>query len=125
MPYWCWTGLGADGLVRPAVTAFCGSAQAQANLATASGDPTTWFHKVQAANPDLTFAGAPLLVDWSQDAWARGCYSAWDNESWQFVEVIKQPLGQVYWAGEHTAVHYGTMEGALQSGLRAAAEVIK
>jgi monoamine oxidase len=123
MLYWCWTGLGADGLVRPAVTAFCGSALAQTNLDTASGDPTTWFHKVQAANPYLTFVGEPLLVDWSQDEWARGCYSAWDNESWQFVEAIKLPFGRVSWAGEHTADHYGTMEGALQSGRRAAAEV--
>jgi predicted NAD/FAD-dependent oxidoreductase len=123
MPYWCWTGLGADGLVRPAVTAFCGSTQAQTNLATASGDPTTWFKKVQSANPDLTFVAEPLLVDWSQDRWARGCYSAWDNESWRYAGLIKQPFGHVYWAGEHTADHYGTMEGALESGLRAAEAV--
>jgi monoamine oxidase len=62
-------------------------------------------------------------VDWSQDEWARGCYSAWDNESWQYVEVVRRPFGRVYWAGEHTADHSGTMEGALQSGLRAAGEV--
>ena len=123
MPYSCWTGLGDDGLVRPVITAFAGSTQAQNNLATTSGDPTTWFNKLQAANPDLTFVGEPILVDWSQDEWARGCYSAWNNESWQFVEVVRRPFGRIYWAGEHTADHYGTMEGALQSGLRAAAEV--
>jgi hypothetical protein len=43
---------------------------------------------VQAANPYLTFVGEPLLVDWSQDEWAGGCYSAWDNESWQFVDGV-------------------------------------
>jgi monoamine oxidase len=123
VPYWCWTGLGDDGLVRTAVTAFCGSTQAQTNLATNNGDPTTWFNKLREANPDLTFEGEPILVDWSQDEWARGCYSAWDNESWQYVEVVRRPFGRVYWAGEHTADHSGTMEGALQSGLRAAGEV--
>lgn len=125
MPYWCWTGLGLDGAVRPVVTAFCGSTQAQDNLATTSGDATTWFHQLQAANPDVTFVGDPILVDWSLDEWARGCYSAWDNGSWQGVDVVRRPFGQIHWAGEHTADHYGTMEGALQSGLRAAAEVLR
>ena len=96
----------------------------QTNLATNSGDPTTWFNKLQAANPDVAFVGEPMMKDWSQDEWARGCYSAWDNEGWQYFEVVKRPFGQIYWAGEHTSEHSGTMEGALQSGLRAAAEII-
>jgi monoamine oxidase len=122
MPYWCWTGLGYDGLVQPVVTAFCGSTEAQSNLATNSGQATTWLNKMREANPDLTFVGEPILVDWSQDEWAQGCYSSWDNESWQYAEVVRRPFGRIHWAGEHTADHSGTMEGALQSGLRAAAE---
>ena len=123
MPYWCWTGRGDEGEVRRAVTAFCGSPQAQQNLATDSGDPTTWLAKIQSANPDLEFVGEPLLVDWSEDVWARGCYSAFDNPAADVIPVLSKPVGRIFFAGEHTNRESATMEGALASGLRAADQV--
>ncbi|SRR5712691_2753825 len=40
-------------------------------------------------------------------------------------ELIAQPSGRIYFAGEHTAGDWaGLMEGALRSGLRAADEVL-
>ena len=125
MPYWCWTGKGGDGSVRKAVTAFCGSTQAQENLATNSNDPTTWLRELQSANPDLDFEDEPILVDWSQDDLARGCYSAFDNPAADTIPFLSKPVGRLFFAGEHTAVASGTMEGAMASGLRASKDVVE
>jgi monoamine oxidase len=38
---------------------------------------------------------------------------------------MRQPVGALHFAGEHTAEHWaGTMEGALRSGSRAAANLV-
>ena len=123
MPYWCWTGNGGDGNVRRAVTAFCGSVQSRRNLATDSSDPSTWLERLRSANPDLEFVGDPLMVDWSRDEWARGCYSAFDNPATDVIPVLSQPVGRLFFAGEHTTDESGTMEGALVSGRHAAEQV--
>jgi monoamine oxidase len=123
MPYWCWTGEGGDGRVRRALTAFCGSVESQRNLKTDSRDPGTWLGRMASANPDLDLVGDPLMVDWSQDEWSRGCYSAFDNPALDAISLLSEPVGRVFFAGEHTARDSGTMEGALASGIRAAGQV--
>jgi monoamine oxidase len=123
MPFWCWTGNGERNVPRSALTAFCGSKQAQQYLATTSHDPSTWFNKLKSSNPDLDFVGDPVLVDWSQDEWARGCYSAFDNKATDLIPLLSKPVGRLFFAGEHTDEMSGTMEGALASGLRAARQI--
>lgn len=123
MPYWCWTGKGEEGIPRSAVTAFCGSKQAQHNLATNSNDPSIWLDKLQSAMPELDFVNDPIMVDWSQDEWAGGCYSAFDNKATDLIPLLSEPVGRIFFAGEHTAVDSATMEGALASGLHAARQV--
>ncbi len=122
-PYWCWTGNGQGNVARPVVTAFCGSKQAQRNLATDSLDPSIWFGRLRSANPDLEFVDDPIMVDWSLDEWAGGCYSAYDNEATDQIPYLSSPVGRIFFAGEHTADYSGTMEGALASGLRAARQI--
>jgi monoamine oxidase len=39
--------------------------------------------------------------------------------------LIAKPEGRVYFAGEHTSPWIGWMQGALQSGLRAAREIVQ
>jgi len=124
-PYWCWTGKGGDGSVRKAITAFCGSTHAQETLATTSYDSTTWLNELQTANPDLEFVDEPIMVDWSQDDLARGCYSAFDNHATDTIPLLSKPEGRLFFAGEHTDKHSGTMNGGLSSGLRAAKEVME
>ena len=106
------------------MTAFCGSTQAQQNLATDSSDPATWLSKIQAANPDLDFVDEPIMVDWSQDEWARGCYSAFDNPATDIIPLLSKPVGRLLFAGEYTDEDSATMQGALASGLRAASQVM-
>lgn len=123
IPYWCWTGNGEEGIPRSTVTAFCGSKQAQVNLSTDGGDSSIWFDKLRSANPDLDFVDDPLIVDWSQDEWARGCYSAFDNRAMDLSSHLSQPVGRLFFAGEHTADMSATMEGAIASGLYSAGQI--
>lgn len=61
---------------------------------------------------------------WGQDPYALGCVS-WPGPgdvTW-FLKSLQSPHGRVHFAGEHTSVLRSTMEGALRSGIRAAAEI--
>jgi monoamine oxidase len=125
LPMWCWAANGSDGRVRPCVTSFAGSPWAQEVLRTAEGDPGPWMARLRALNPDLTFVGEPRWQVWATDPLTLGAYSAWDDRSWDRMDLFSRAVGPVAFAGEHTAgpAHYATMEGALRSGVRAAEQV--
>ena len=61
---------------------------------------------------------------WDADPLARGAF-AWfkTGQMADLLPHIAAPEGRVYFAGEHTSPWFGWMQGALQSGIRAAAEV--
>jgi monoamine oxidase len=66
-------------------------------------------------------------LDWSEEEWTRGCYGAhFPCGVWtQYGPALRAPCGRIHWAGAETAtVWSGYMDGALQSGARAASEVI-
>ncbi|MEM7343603.1 MAG: NAD(P)/FAD-dependent oxidoreductase [Chloroflexota bacterium] len=124
VPYWFWSGIGENHQPRLAITAFAGSAQALDTLGTSSGDPGPWLARLRELNPDLTFTGEVHMLDWSTDPYACGSYSAFDNTSFDRTDILTKPVGRLVMAGEHTAGGYsGTMEGAVQSGTRAAEQV--
>ncbi len=64
---------------------------------------------------------------WAADPWSRGCYTGymppgvllgWGTE-------LRRPVGRIHWAGTETATAWaGYMDGAIESGQRAAAEVL-
>jgi monoamine oxidase len=65
--------------------------------------------------------------DWTADQWTRGCYGAhFPPGTWtQFGPALRRPVGLLHWAGTETATGWsGYMDGAVQSGQRAAAEVL-
>lgn len=66
-------------------------------------------------------------LDWSDEEWTRGCYGAFFPPGvWtQYGRALRAPVGRIHWAGAETAtVWAGYMDGAVQSGERAAAEVL-
>ncbi len=73
--------------------------------------------------------GRYLLGDsysWHTDGWSLGTAVAYaPGQVTRFQEVIRPPLGRVHFAGEHTDALAGTMEGAVRSGLRAAAAIAR
>ena len=64
-------------------------------------------------------------VAWDHDPWARGGYAYFDpgfDPLWR--AWLARPAGRIVFAGEHTSVKsQGYMNGAIESGLRAAAEI--
>ena len=61
---------------------------------------------------------------WNEDPWIRGSYSFNGvGQARDFLEIARAPEGRVHFAGEHTSVHRASMNGALESGVRAAEEI--
>ncbi len=68
-----------------------------------------------------------LERDWSVEEWTRGCYAAlFTPGAWtQHGPALREPVGRLHWAGTETAtVWCGYMDGAIQSGERAAHEIL-
>jgi monoamine oxidase len=64
-------------------------------------------------------------VSWEDERWSRGGYAFFDP---QFTPPLRywlaRPFGRVFFAGEHTSLRWqGYMNGAVETGLRAAEEV--
>jgi len=64
---------------------------------------------------------------WAEEEFTRGCYGcAMPTGAWtEYGSALRAPVGAIHWAGAETAtVWSGYMDGALQSGERAAAEAL-
>jgi monoamine oxidase len=63
---------------------------------------------------------------WAEDRWSRGCYVGFmpPGVLTGYRNAIREPVGPMHFAGTETATEWaGYMDGAVQSGQRAAAEV--
>jgi len=64
---------------------------------------------------------------WAEEEWTRGCYGClMTTGGWtEYGRALRAPIGPLHWAGAETAtVWNGYMDGAVQSGERAADEVL-
>jgi monoamine oxidase len=68
---------------------------------------------------------AAQTVVWEDDPWARGGYAVFDpGYAPRLRAWLARPAGRIVFAGEHTSLRWqGYMNGAIESGQRAAAEV--
>jgi monoamine oxidase len=78
------------------------------------------FFGPQARNP----AGY-IEQDWSQEPWQSGCLPRLQpGVLSRYHDWLTKPVGPLHWAGTETSYEWeGHMEGAVRSGIRAAAEV--
>ncbi|KAK0670370.1 putative lysine-specific histone demethylase [Cercophora samala] len=67
-----------------------------------------------------------VVTRWASDKFARGSYSsAGPTMEADDYDTMARPIGNLYFAGEHTSgTHPATVHGAYLSGLRAASEVL-
>lgn len=66
------------------------------------------------------------VMNWNAHPWTRGhnSYRA-PGDTRRFGNMVANPHGRIHFAGEHTAVLMMGMEGAMESGERAAMEILK
>lgn len=63
-------------------------------------------------------------VCWDEDRWARGAYAWFEpGQMSTLLPDIARPEGRIHFAGEHASSWPGWMQGAFQSGHRAALEI--
>jgi monoamine oxidase len=104
---------------------------AQAIRAEAMGESGRRDHLVdvltRALGPAAATPRAYVDRSWSAEPWTRGCYGAHlPPGAWtQLGPALRPPVGAIHWAGTETAERWmGYIDGALESGERAAAEVL-
>jgi monoamine oxidase len=81
-----------------------------------------WFRRRGARTPRVL---ASRTVVWENDPWSRGGYAVFDTGFDPALrDWLARPSGRVVFAGEHTSHRWqGYINGAIESGERAAAEV--
>jgi monoamine oxidase len=117
VPAWYWTGYGSGGSVRRAITGFAGS---EIGVSALLDEPV---ERLRRAAPECVMVGEPVISDWAADPLAGGCYSVIGPNQRESLEVLAEPIGRVYLAGEHVNGS-GTIDGAILSGEAAAQAVI-
>jgi monoamine oxidase len=76
----------------------------------------------RAARPDRY-----IDKNWADEEWSRGCYEGYTPPGvlTAFGPALREPIGPLHWAGTETATRWnGYIDGALQSGERAAREAL-
>jgi monoamine oxidase len=123
--FWTWTASAAGGGPATLAAAFAGGANAHETLAISHG-AERWRSAIEQLRPELALSGEAVLTSWGEERYTTGAYAChppgWSRGD---DEAIAEPYGRIHLAGEHTAAEFcGTLEGALRSGARAAAEVL-
>ena len=85
------------------------------------------LRELAATRPSTVGRVKPIAVrNWSKDPFSRGTYAfRGPGQIARYGNVVAQPHGRIHFAGEHTALLQQGMEGAMESGERAAFEVFE
>jgi len=79
--------------------------------------------KVWPEAPEFFEGGATKY--WNDDPWIKGSYSFTGvGQERDSLQIAQKPEGRVHFAGEHTSVFRASMNGAIESGVRASSEII-
>jgi len=99
-----------------------------AKLAALSAEERT---RVAVAEIETLFPGSSDLIEhtatvaWPNEPYTRGSYAALaPGEVTAHWKTLFEPAGRLFFAGEHATPIQGFMEGAVESGQRAAANII-
>jgi monoamine oxidase len=75
--------------------------------------------------PEVLAYRGMIERDWNNERWHRGSNGFLVPGGATYIHNLATPIGRVHWAGAETATHWtNTLEGAIESGERAAAEVM-
>jgi monoamine oxidase len=116
---------GADPGARGALTAYpIGAYTAMLEQMNEHERVTTAFDQARQIFPELatTFEGG-IAHCWGLDPWQRGSFALHTPGQIGFIDTLARPEGRVHFAGEHTSVWTGWMQGALDSARRVVREI--
>ncbi|HEX6586037.1 MAG TPA: NAD(P)/FAD-dependent oxidoreductase, partial [Solirubrobacterales bacterium] len=97
-----------------------------------TGDPDVlaaqFLGQIEPVLPGLSgqYNGEVTLDHWPSNPWTQGSYSYWKVGQYTgFAGIEGEPEGAVHFCGEHTSIDFqGYLNGAVETGYRAANEVI-
>lgn len=83
--------------------------------------------ELERARPSMRGQIEPIgVMNWSAHPWSRGTFAyRAPGQIARYGNICAQPQGRLHFAGEHTAVLVPGLEGAMESGERAALEVLE
>jgi monoamine oxidase len=83
------------------------------------------IENLEKIHPGFTqYVESGLSMSWHRDPWTGGGYAWWKPmQMTEWLPELVKPEGRIHFAGEHTSVLARTLEGALESGNRAAQEI--
>ncbi|HEX8703404.1 MAG TPA: NAD(P)/FAD-dependent oxidoreductase [Myxococcaceae bacterium] len=116
---------GADAGVRGALTAYpigpytsaLEKMREEERVAAALGQAKQIFPELSTA-----FEGG-VAYCWGLDSWQRGSFALHTPGQLGFIETLAAAEGRIHFAGEHTSLWTGWMQGALESGRRVVREI--
>jgi len=80
---------------------------------------------------EKVFPGSSDLIEntatvaWLNEPYTRGSYMALSpNQVTSYWNALSEPVGRLFFAGEHASPIQGFMEGAVESGQRAASAIL-
>jgi monoamine oxidase len=89
---------------------------------------TEFLSRIEPVLPGLTarWDGRVAFDDWTRHPWSLGSYSHYRvGQYTAFAGAEREAVGACHFAGEHTSIDaQGYLEGAVESGARAAREVL-
>jgi monoamine oxidase len=112
---------------RPGILALLagGGASDATQAIVAKDGPAGLIHSLEFLGSKQAELVASRQVVWEHDPWARGGYAFFDPSYDPVLRAwLARPFGRIFFAGEHTSIRWqGYMNGAIESGRRAAAEI--
>jgi monoamine oxidase len=88
---------------------------------------TFTLEQMSKVHPDIAeYYEGGMSKSWQLDPYSLGAYSLFlPGQITSWLPEIRRPEGRIHFAGEHTSIYSASMEGAIESGIRAAKEISK
>jgi monoamine oxidase len=101
----------------------------QAHGSAPPGDVAAFLAQIEPVYPGTraAFTGRAYEDHWALDPWVLGAYSYCRvGQAATFGQIAGHPEGAIHFAGEHTSIrHQGFLDGAVETGERAARQLLK
>jgi monoamine oxidase len=83
------------------------------------------LEQMNKVHPNISnFYEGGISKSWQLDPYSLGAYSLFlPGQITSWLPEIVRPEGRIHFAGEHTSIYSASMEGAVESGARAAKEI--